>query len=106
MSSLDLGTLEPVDMRNVRKHEGRHFTPWLADNLHRLNAVLDMTLELVEIEDRNPGAGRADMLAKDTGSEANVVIENQLEWSDDSHFDRLLGYAASRDAQVVVWVSS
>ena len=106
MSSLDLGTLERVDVREAWQHEERHFTPWLADNLHRLNAVLDMNLELVATEDWKPGAGRADILAKDTGSGVNVVIENQLEWSDDSHFARLLGYAASRDAQVVIWVSS
>ena len=106
MSSPDLGTLELVDVRKIWNHEERDFTPWLADNLLRLNAVLDMNLELVAIEDRKPEAGRADILAKDTGSGANVVIENQLDWSDDSHLARLLGYAASRDAQVVIWIST
>ena len=106
MSSPDLGTLELVDVRKIWNHEERDFTPWLADNLLRLNAVLDMNLELVAIEDRKPEAGRADILAKDTGSGANVVIENQLDWSDDSLLARLLGYAASRDAQVVIWIST
>ena len=106
MSNPDLGTLQIVDVRKVWNHEERDFTPWLADNLLRLNAALDMNLELVAIEDRKPEAGRADILAKDTGGGADVVIENQLEWSDDSHLARLLGYAASRDAQVVIWIST
>ena len=46
MSSPDLGTLELVDVRKVWNHEERDFTPWLADNLLRLSAVLDMKLEL------------------------------------------------------------
>ena len=106
MSSPDMGTLESVEVRKVWNHEERDFTPWLADNLLRLNAALDMNLELVAIEDRKPEAGRADILAKDTGSGADVVIENHLDWSADSHLARLLGYAASRDAQVVIWIST
>ena len=106
MGSPDLGTLELVDVRKIWHHEERDFTPWLADNLLRLSAVLDMNLELVATEDRKPEAGRADIMAKDTGSGANVVIKNQLDWSDDSHLARLLGYAASRDAQVVIWIST
>ena len=102
MGSPNLGTLELVEVRKVWNHEERDFTPWLADNLPRLNAVLDMNLELVATEDRKQEAGRADILAKDTGSGANVVIENQLGWSDDNHLARLLGYAASRDAKVVM----
>ena len=56
MSSPVLGTLEMVDVRQVWNHEERDFTPWLADNLLRLNALLDMNLELVAIEDRKPEA--------------------------------------------------
>ena len=84
MSNPDLGTLQMVDVRKVWNHEERDFTPWLADNLLRLNAALNMNLELVAIEDWKPEAGRADILAKDTGSGANIVIENQLGWSDDA----------------------
>lgn len=57
MTSLDLGTLEQVDLRELWKHEERDFTPWLADNLHRLNATLEMNLELVDISTRNLGPG-------------------------------------------------
>ena len=57
MSDPDLGTLQMVDVRKVWNHEERDFTPWLADNLLRLNAALDMNLEVVAIEDRKQEAG-------------------------------------------------
>ncbi len=106
MQNRDLGTLEQVEVRSIWPHEERDFTPWLADNLHRLGAALGMNLEFVKAEDSVPGAGRADILAVDLESGANVIIENQLEWSDDSHLARLLGYAASRDARITVWLST
>ena len=105
MTNLNLGTLELVDLRELWQHEERNFTPWLAENLNRLGAVLGMNLVATGVEDIKPGAGRADILARETNSGVNVVIENQLEWSDGDHLVRLLGYAATRDAQAVVWVS-
>ena len=36
---------------------------------------------------------------------SGVVIENQLEQSDDSHCLRLLGYAATAEAYILVWVA-
>ena len=52
-----------------------------------------------------PQAGRVDIIARQTQTEAKVVIENQLEQSDDSHCLRLLGYAASAEAYILVWVA-
>ena len=44
MTNLNLGTLDLVDLRELWQHEERNFTPWLAENLGRLGAVLDMNL--------------------------------------------------------------
>ena len=49
--------------------------------------------------------GRVDILARQAGTDAIVVVENQLEVSDDSHLLRLLGYAAIADANILVWVA-
>lgn len=105
MTNLNLGYLEPVDLRELWKHEERNFTPWLARDLNRLGAVLGMNLVATGTEDIKHGAGRADIMATDSNSGVNVIIENQLEWSDSDHLVRLLGYAATRDARVVIWVS-
>ena len=53
-----------------------------------------------------PVAGRVDICAKQVGTDAKVVIENQLGWSDNSHCLRLLGYAADMDASILVWVAA
>ena len=107
MTIPELGKLERIGLRQVWPHEEHHFTPWLAKNLHLLSEVVGMDLEVIEIESILPGAGRVDILAKDkTRDNAKVIIENQLERSDDDHFARLIGYAASREARVLIWVAS
>jgi hypothetical protein len=106
MATRELGTLEQVPVREIWPHEENEFTPWLADNLFRLEQLLDLKLELLQVEAELPDAGRVDILAKDVTSGATVVIENQLEYSDDDHFARLMGYAASRDAGILIWVTT
>lgn len=106
MATRDLETLEQVPVREIWPHEEKNFTPWLADNLYLLDNLLELKLELLQVEAELPDAGRVDILAKDVSSGATVVIENQLEYSDDDHFARLMGYAASRDAGVLIWVTT
>ena len=106
MATRELGTLEQVPVREIWPHEEHNFTPWLADNLDVLGRALDLTLELVEVESELPDAGRVDILARELRSGATVVIENQLEYSDDDHFARLMGYAASRDAGILIWITT
>ena len=106
MATRDLGTLEQVPVREIWPHEENNFTPWLADNLYLLGNLLELKLELLQVEAELPDAGRVDILAKDVTSGATVVIENQLEFSDDDHFARLMGYAASREAGILIWVTT
>ena len=106
MATRDLGTLEQVPVRDIWPHEENNFTPWLAENLYLLGNLLKLKLELRQVEAELPDAGRVDILAKDVTSGATVVIENQLEYSDDDHFARLMGYAASRDAGILIWVTT
>ena len=51
------------------------------------------------------GAGKADLLAREVGTDSKVVIENQLKNSDSDHFLRLLGYAAKAEADILIWVA-
>lgn len=106
MTTPELGKLERVSLRTIWPDEARNFTPWLAKNLAQLGEELNMELELVGQEVTLPGgAGRVDIVAKQVGSDAIVVIENQLQISDDSHCLRLLGYAAYGEADIAVWVA-
>ena len=99
-----LGKLSVVDPRTVWKHEAHDFTPWLAENISMLGAVLDLDLELVTQEGA-VGDFSVDIVAKDLGRDRKVIIENQLEATDHSHMGQLITYAAGIDASVVIWVS-
>ena len=101
----EIQPLERVSLREAWPDEARHFTPWLADKIDLLGATLDLRLEQVQEEVTLPGAGRVDICARQTGTDAKVVIENQLGKSDDSHCLRLLGYAANAEANILVWVA-
>ena len=101
----EIHSLQHVSLRTAWPDEARDFTPWLADRLDRVGAALDMELELEGTEVTVPPAGRIDIIARQAQTGAKVVIENQLEESDDSHCLRLLGYAASTDAYILVWVA-
>ncbi len=101
----EIRALEPVSLRKAWPYEAHDFTPWLAKHIDRLADVLNLSLERVRTEVRLPDAGRVDIYARQAGTDAVVVIENQLGESDDSHCLRLLGYAANADANIVVWVA-
>ena len=98
-----LGHLDPVPLRMIWSHEENNFTPWLADNLEQLSDAVDLDLELVEIEHELPDGRRVDILARDHDN--RVVIENQLQTSDDDHFVRLLHYGNQTRAQTLLWVA-
>ena len=75
-----LGRLERVELRNIWLSESSDFTPWLAraENLSLLGDALGIDLQL-EAQEKRVGPFRADILCKDIGSNAWVLIENQLE---------------------------
>ncbi len=101
-----LSKLERVDLREEWADEAKNFTPWLGSNegLALLGESLGMELELVDTE-VYVGNYRADVVAKDILSEQNVVIENQLSSTNHDHIGKLFTYAASFDAQTIVWIA-
>ena len=94
-----------VDVRTKWEHEAHDFTPWLARHLDLLGEELGLQLELVA-QEKPVGPYYLDILAKKTGSEELVAIENQLEWTDFGHLAQLLVYSAGCGARVAVWVAT
>ena len=94
---------EHVSMRSIWPNETIDFTPWLAKNLPLLGHAIDLELQFVEREKFGYG-GYTDIFAKTPGG-SQVVIENQMEPSDNDHFVRLIGYAADHNADVLIWVA-
>lgn len=103
--SNQLGKFEAVALREVWRREDGNFTPWLASNLSVLGDALGLPLELKDTESWLDGLPyRVDIVAASEGQP--VVIENQLEPTDDDHLGRLLIYAAGKNAKTVIWVAS
>lgn len=96
-----------VELRDIWTSESSDFTPWLAreENLSVLAETLGIDLEL-EAQERAVGPFRADLLCKDIGSNAWVLIENQLERTDHSHLGQLLTYASGLEAVTIVWIAA
>jgi len=103
----NLSKLEEVeDIRTVWANEALNFTPWLAnEGLESLCETIGMSLEFVSREERNVG-GIADILCKETGTDRNVIIENQLEPTDADHLGRILSYASALEAKTIIWIAT
>lgn len=104
MNMAELGTLERVDVRKAFPNEAHNFTPWLAANLGRLSAELDIELEL-EGQEVRVGTLRADIVARVSQSDDRVLIENQLELADLQHLGQVLAYLAGLEAKIVIWIA-
>ena len=102
--TVELGRIEKADLRDAWPHEAAAFTPWLADHVSDLGAALGLELELVS-EEAPVGKFSLDLLARDTGTNRTVIIENQLEPTDHDHLGKLLTYAGGYDANVIVWIA-
>ena len=107
MPMTPLSRLSRVELRDIWASEATDFTPWLArrDNLALLGEALGLDLEL-EAQERPVGPFRADILCKDVGSNAWVLIENQLERTDHTHLGQLLTYASGLEAVTIVWIAA
>ena len=107
MSGYNLGKLVKIELRDIWMSESSHFTPWLAQeqNLLLLGETLGLELEL-EAQEKAVGPFRADILCKDIGTNAWVLIENQLERTDHSHLGQLLTYASGLEAVTIVWIAA
>jgi len=106
-STLTLGSLSRVDLREAWASEAGDFTPWLAraDNLRLLGDTIGFDLEL-EAQERSVGPFRADILCRDVATGSWVLIENQLERTDHIHLGQLLTYAAGLKAVTIVWIAN
>lgn len=98
-----------VDVREVWPLEA-DFTTWLAENMDLLSRETGLKLDLIQEEawlaPSSDWQGRVDILAKEEGSGNYVVIENQMEESDNDHFAGLLNYASHSDSRILILVAS
>ena len=100
-----LAKIQLVNVREGWASEDGDFTPWLAVNISELGRALGLEFTGARTEERlYGGSRRVDIVAACEGRP--VVIENQLEDTDNDHLSRLLIYAAGKDAKTVIWVAA
>ena len=104
-TSAQLGRLKIVEPRTVWPHEAHNFTPWLLQNVDVLNELLGMDLDL-QVAEHPVGDFALDLLGRDTSDDSVVIVENQLERSDQSHLGQILTYAAGTDPRTIVWITT
>ncbi|MEW8324927.1 MAG: DUF4268 domain-containing protein [Candidatus Thiodiazotropha taylori] len=104
MKTPSFDSLKKLPLRNAFPHEAHDFTPWLCDNLPGLGDALGLDLELVERE-AAVGGFSLDILAKDLGTNSNVVIENMFGASNHDHLGKLLTYVAGFTASTAIWIA-
>jgi hypothetical protein len=100
-----LGRLQPVDPRDVWRHEAGDFTPWLLANADVLSDALGMDLDLRTAE-HAVGAFALDLIGTDRATGDVVIVENQLEVSDHAHLGQILTYAGGTDPRHIVWIAT
>jgi len=85
-----LEKLEKVDLKTIWENEAYNFTPWLGlkENLELLGDAIGIELEL-EAQEKNVGSFRADILCKNIEDESLVLIENQIERTNQKHLSQL-----------------
>ena len=86
-----LGRIERGDIREAWPHEAADFTPWLAEHILELGEALGMELEL-QSQEAPVGAFSLDLLARVSGTNRTVIVENQLEPTNHDHLGKLLTY--------------
>jgi hypothetical protein len=106
MTTQLLGKLERVEVRTIWPDEARDFMPWLAGeaNIKLLGDDLGMELE-VQATEKPVGPYSADILCKDTATDAWVLIENQFGKTDHSHLGQLMTYAGGLSAGTIIWIA-
>ena len=96
-----IGTLSPVDIREVWPREASDFTPWLAENADRLGEVLGMDL-VHEQTEAKVGRYSADLVFREESTDRLVVVENLFRATDHDHLGKLITYAAGLEASYAV----
>lgn len=103
---IKLNKLEEIrDLRKIWPKEALDFTPWLAkeDNIALLSDAIGIDISVNGTE-ASVGGYRADIYAYETGTDRQIIIENQLEDTNHEHLGKLITYASGKSAAIVIWV--
>ena len=101
------GKLEKVDLHELWHGEATDFTQWLSEeeNIIELGDMVGMELQVQEQEQKT-GTFQASIVCKDTQTDHLVLVRNQLEQTNHTHFGQLMAVAAGLDATTLIWIAT
>ena len=95
---------EPAIWKKLWPREDPDLNRWMSANIELLNGVLGLQIDIDEAESA-VGPFRLDLAGNETLTQKPIVIENQFGKTDHDHLGKLITYAASREAGILVWVA-
>lgn len=101
---MDFSELRDIELREAWPTEANDFTPWLSDNLQRLSRVIGIAIEPDDSEVAVDGSS-ADILATLPSDGSRVVVENQLDNTDNDHLGQIISHLTRLEAQMAIWVA-
>jgi|TARA_B100000929_G_C15440327_1_gene397793 hypothetical protein len=94
--------LKSVKIQSVWKKEDRDFTPWLVENINRLNEDIGLNLQDPKKETKLINF-RPDIVADD--DQGKVIIENQFSSTDHDHLGKLITYLSNvEETKKAIWI--
>lgn len=99
---MNVSKLTKVKIKDIWKTEDRDFTPWLVENIARLNEDIGFNIQDPQKENRLENF-IVDIVGED--NEGKVIIENQYNKSDHDHLGKLLTYLSNvPGTKKAIWI--
>ena len=99
---MNVSRLTKVKIKDIWKTEDKDFTPWLVENIARLNEDLGFNIQDPQKENRLENF-IVDIVGED--EEGKVIIENQYNKSDHDHLGKLLTYLSNvPGTKKAIWI--
>ena len=99
---MSVSKLTKVRIKDIWKTEDKDFTPWLVENIARLNEDIGFNIQDPQKENRLENF-IVDIVGED--EEGKVIIENQYNKSDHDHLGKLLTYLSNvAGTKKAIWI--
>lgn len=99
---MNVSKLTKVKIKDIWKTEDRDFTPWLVENIARLNEDIGFNIQDPQKENKLENF-IVDIVGED--NEGKVIIENQYNKSDHDHLGKLLTYLSNvPGTKKAIWI--
>ena len=94
--------IKRVPLRELWRKEDKDFTKWLEEHIDFLNDAIGFDIS-IESREEKVGPFKVDLYGEDNFGN-KVIIENQLEKTDQNHLGQLITYLTNLGANIAIWI--